>query len=150
MKVLFCFLISLLSFHTIAQNTRTASYSQPKQITLVERWERMDDYGKHFLVSGLITSVSGTICYYTTKKVWLSVGVGAACGIASGIFKEVVWDGMMKRGVVSNEDFIASTNGALVGTFCIMVSFNISAKRKQDRWEAYHKLRRQHSIDLEP
>jgi VanZ family protein len=144
MKTLILFLI-LLATEFFCQNTQSPFSTQPQPKTLATRWNNMDDYGKHFFVSGLITGVSGVVCYKITKKQWLSVGVGAVTGIASGIFKEVIWDGMMKRGVVSNRDFIASTNGALVGTFVITAAFDMSAKKKKDRLERYYKLRKQHS-----
>jgi hypothetical protein len=150
MKSIFLFLICLILTGTAAQNTQNSySGSQPKSSTFnpINFWNRMDDYGKHFYVGTLITTVAGIATYKITKKkkLGLSILIGTATGISAGLFKEVVWDGMMHRGYPNRYDFIATMNGSLVGSFGLLIGFDLNQKKHDRILERYNKLRKQHS-----
>ncbi len=90
--------------------------------TPVLAWER--DKALHFLAGG---GISGTtyVSYRffsrddTTKtfnqKRAQGFVIGLSASLTIGAAKEIVWDGMLGKGIPDFQDFLAITDGALVG-----------------------------------
>lgn len=102
-------------------------------------WNRIDDDTKHFYAGVAITAITGGITYKLTDKPWLSIGVGAASGIAAGVLKEVVWDGMMRRGTVNRQDAYMTFWGTLNGTMGLFIFIHIDIKKRGELKEKYER-----------
>lgn len=61
---------------------------------------------KHFLVGLSVSLVAG---------IWYTPGLGLTCAALSGIWKEVVWDRLLKKGTPELLDFVATMVGGVVG-----------------------------------
>lgn len=75
------------------------------------------DYAKHYMISVNLSSFIGSSFYYITKKPLISAGIGLGTSFLIGKAKEDIWDGMMGKGVKSNDDLDGDGRGSLVGAF---------------------------------
>lgn len=88
------------------------------------------DKQKHYLAGSLITIGVGTLSYKITKKEGLSTWIGFSAGITANALKEYLWDGILNKGVKSNEDMLAGSFGSAVGAVTFRVGLDVFLKKK--------------------
>lgn len=109
--------------------------------TLRQSWQKLPDDVKHVYAGVLISSVTGAVMYrLTDANTGWSVFAGFATGVTAGIVKEVVYDGMMRRGVVNNWDAFETAWGSIIGFTALRVGIDIREKRIDRQWTEMEKL----------
>ena len=97
--------------------------------------QKWTDYDKHYMVSVNISSYVGSSTYYLTKRPLLSALTGLGASFLVGLGKELVYDGMLRKGVKSEADLDADLRGSLAGSF---FSFGITntVDKKRDKLDS--------------
>lgn len=78
-----------------------------------------------------ISIVTSEVSYQITDRPVLSCLIGSACGITAGILKEKVYDRELKNGVYSQQDMFLTGWGAVIGSMCMRVKFDLQDKKRQ-------------------
>lgn len=115
-------LILLLAFGMRAQNWDFDMDKKDKQA--------------HMWASGLGTIVLGNTYYHFTERPGLSSILGGVTMFGIGLTKEIVYDGIMKRGVKSKGDLFADGWGCVTGIIMCRVVIDIKEK-KQSKNKVY-------------
>lgn len=88
------------------------------------------DKKRHYLAGSLVTIGVGSLSYKITKKEGLSTWIGFSAGITVNALKEYLWDGILNKGIKSNEDMLAGSFGSAVGAVTFRVGLDIFLNKK--------------------
>jgi hypothetical protein len=103
-----------------------------------QTWEKigtgtMQSDTKHFYVSAIGTTLIGTTVNHYIDKPMLSTWIGGVSMFGIGLGKELIYDGMMKRGVKSKQDVFINGWGSLVGMMTCRVVIDIKYRNHDSR-----------------
>lgn len=87
---------------------------------------KFDDKSLHVYAGVAIAMLTGFLLYYFSH-----LAPGGACilgtftGIAAGIVKELIWDGLLKKGTCSVWDAIATGFGSVLGGLTLRIIYAV-------------------------
>jgi hypothetical protein len=84
---------------------------------------------KHFYASAIGTTLIGNEINKRIDKPMLSTWLGGISMFGIGAAKEIVWDGMMQKGVKSKDDLFMNGWGCLTGMMVCRVVIDIKEKK---------------------
>lgn len=86
---------------------------------------KFDDKDKHFIAGALIALICGGIIFIITDLFFISCLLGFLIAAVTGVLKEVVWDGWLKKGTVNNMDALVTIAGAASGTGVLAIILGV-------------------------
>lgn len=90
-----------------------------------------DDKAKHFYAGCGTSIIVGEIVYQTTDLEGVSSLIGSGAGVLITWGKEIIWDGMMRRGVKDFGDGVFGTGGSFAGGMIHRVKIDLYDKSKE-------------------
>lgn len=95
-----------------------------------------DDDAKHFWAGAIIGGTTTHIVFKKTNRYGLAFFSGLLASSAIGAFKEIVFDGMMNKGVKSIQDGGMTSYGGLIGSGVTDLYHDFKERRRAEQIEA--------------